>query len=187
MGGAETEISLETTDVLIESAQFAPLPVRSAARALVLGSPSSYRFERGPDPAAVEWASCRAVELILDLAGGTCIAAPAIKAGSLSSSQATIDLRTHRVEQVLGVSISGQRQREILQSLGFVEQESASDVPRVGLLQRGDVTVHVKSISLRKLLALKGMIVCPRIFRYRLFLCSVHRVNVWYGWLVSLV
>ena len=38
MGGAETEISLETTDVLIESAQFAPLPVRSAARALVLGS-----------------------------------------------------------------------------------------------------------------------------------------------------
>ena len=52
MGGAETEISLETTDVLIESAQFAPLPVRSAARALVLGSPSSYRFERGPDPTA---------------------------------------------------------------------------------------------------------------------------------------
>ena len=129
MGGAETEISLETTDVLIESAQFAPLPVRSAARALVLGSPSSYRFERGPDPAAVEWASCRAVELILDLAGGTCIA-PAIKAGSLSSSQSTIDLRIHRVEQVLGVSIPGQRQREILQSLGFVEQESASDATR---------------------------------------------------------
>ena len=129
MGGAETEISLETTDVLIESAQFAPLPVRSAARALVLGSPSSYRFERGPDPSAVEWASCRAVELIRNLAGGT-FAAPAIQAGSLSSSQATIDLRMHRVEQVLGVSIPHQRQREILQSLGFVEQESGDDVTR---------------------------------------------------------
>ncbi len=129
MGGAETEISLETTDVLIESAQFAPLPVRSAARALVLGSPSSYRFERGPDPAAVEWASCRAVNLILELAGGA-FAAPAIQAGSLSSSQATIDLRTHRVEQVLGVSVSLQRQREILESLGFVEQESGADVTR---------------------------------------------------------
>ena len=129
MGGAATEISLETTDVLIESAQFAPLPVRSAARALVLGSPSSYRFERGPDPAAVEWASCRAVELIRDLAGGT-FAAPAIQVGSLSSSQSTIDLRTHRVEQVLGVSVSLQRQREILQSLGFVEQESGDDVTR---------------------------------------------------------
>jgi phenylalanyl-tRNA synthetase beta chain len=129
MGGAETEISTETTDVLIESAQFAPLPVRSAARALVLGSPSSYRFERGPDPAAVEWASCRAVELILDLAGGT-FAAPAFQAGSLDSSQATIDLRMHRVEQVLGVSIPKQRQREILQSLGFVEQEPGADVTR---------------------------------------------------------
>ncbi|MBT6643582.1 MAG: phenylalanine--tRNA ligase subunit beta [Planctomycetaceae bacterium] len=129
MGGAETEISTETTDVLIESAQFAPLPVRSAARALVLGSPSSYRFERGPDPAAVEWASCRAVELILDLAGGT-FAAPAFQAGSLDSSQATIDLRRHRVEQVLGVSIPKQRQREILQSLGFVEQEPGGDVTR---------------------------------------------------------
>lgn len=129
MGGAETEISTETTDVLIESAQFAPLPVRSAARALVLGSPSSYRFERGPDPAAVEWASCRAVELILDLAGGT-FAAPAFQAGSLDSSQATIDLRMHRVEQVLGVSIPKQRQREILQSLGFVEHEPGADVTR---------------------------------------------------------
>ena len=129
MGGAETEISTETTDVLIESAQFAPLPVRSAARALVLGSPSSYRFERGPDPAAVEWASCRAVELILDLAGGT-FAAPAFQAGSLDSSQATIDLRMHRVEQVLGVSIPKQRQQEILQSLGFVEHEPGADVTR---------------------------------------------------------
>ena len=122
MGGAETEISLETTDVLIESAQFAPLPVRSAARALVLGSPSSYRFERGPDPAAVEWASCRAVELILDLAGGA-FAAPVIQAGSLNSSQATIDLRMDRVEQVLGVSFLS-TPTEILQSLGFVEQQS---------------------------------------------------------------
>ena len=129
MGGAKTEISLETTDVLIESAQFAPLPVRSAARALVLGSPSSYRFERGPDPAAVEWAGNRAVELILDLAGGT-FAAPVIQAGGLNSSQATIDLRMDRVEQVLGVSIPDHRQQEILQSLGFVEQQSAADITR---------------------------------------------------------
>ena len=68
---ARDKKSRETTDVLIESAQFAPLPVRSAARALVLGSPSSYRFGHGPDPAAVEWAGNRTVELILDLAGGT--------------------------------------------------------------------------------------------------------------------
>jgi len=53
MGGAESEISTATVDVLIESAQFAPLPVRAAARGLALASGSSYRFERGPDPAMV--------------------------------------------------------------------------------------------------------------------------------------
>jgi len=65
MGGADTEISATTTDVLLESAQFAPLPVRAAARGLVLASASSYRFERGPDPAMVDWASRRAAALIL--------------------------------------------------------------------------------------------------------------------------
>ena len=54
MGGAESEIGDATTDILLESAQFAPLAVRAAARGLVLASPSSYRFERTPDPAAVE-------------------------------------------------------------------------------------------------------------------------------------
>ena len=129
MGGAETEICPQTVDVLIESAQFAPLPVRYAARALVLGSQSSYRFERGPDPAAVEWASCRAVEIILEIAGSSSVDPP-IRAGKLNSSQAIVDLRTHRVEEVLGVSIPSQRQREILQSLGFVEQESSAEVLR---------------------------------------------------------
>ena len=41
MGGADTEIAADTTDVLLESAQFAPLPVRAAARGLVLASASS--------------------------------------------------------------------------------------------------------------------------------------------------
>ena len=129
MGGAETEIRSETVDVFIESAQFAPLPVRYAARTLVLGSQSSYRFERGPDPAAVEWASCRAVSLILEIAGGSLVSPP-VRVGKLNSSQATVDLRMHRVEEVLGVSIPSQRQREILQSLGFVEQDSSAEVSR---------------------------------------------------------
>src|SRR4029450_5987846 len=47
MGGADTEVSPTTTDVLIEAAQFAPLSIRSTAHKLKLHSPSSYRFERG--------------------------------------------------------------------------------------------------------------------------------------------
>jgi phenylalanyl-tRNA synthetase beta chain len=123
MGGANTEITATTTDVLLESAQFAPLPVRTAARRLVLGSPSSYRFERGPDPAAVSWASRRAATLMLELAGGH-LDGPVVEAGQLACRPATIQLRPERLGEVLGVEIPRQRQREILQALGFVEQHA---------------------------------------------------------------
>ena len=60
MGGAATEVSAQTTDVLIEAAQFDPMAIRQAARKLSLHSDSSYRFERGVDPERVDWASRRA-------------------------------------------------------------------------------------------------------------------------------
>ena len=70
MGGAHSEVSATTTDVLIEAARFDPLSIRNTARALNLHSPSSYRFERGIDPDVVDWASRRCCELILKVAGG---------------------------------------------------------------------------------------------------------------------
>ena len=121
MGGADTEIGLGTTDVLIESAQFAPLPVRAAARGLVLASPSSYRFERGPDPAMVDWASRRAVALVLELAGGL-LERGSVVAGELACAPASIPLPAERVGEVLGVDVADTRQRAILTGLGFVEE-----------------------------------------------------------------
>ena len=121
MGGAESEIGPATVDVLLESAQFAPLVVRAAARGLVLMSPSSYRFERGPDPAAVEWASRRAAALVQELAGGEVLAGT-VEAGTRAGGRASIDLRHGRVAEVLGVEVAADRQREILVGLGFVKE-----------------------------------------------------------------
>lgn len=118
MGGADSEISAATTDVLLESAQFAPLPVRAAARGLALASGSSYRFERGPDPEMVDWASRRAAALILELAGGV-LDRGVVTAGALASSPAEILLDPRRVADVLGVEVAPERQRKILQALGF--------------------------------------------------------------------
>jgi phenylalanyl-tRNA synthetase beta chain len=120
MGGADTEISAATTDVLLESAQFAPLAVRAAARGLVLASASSYRFERTPDPAAVDWASRRATALILDTAGGT-LEKGAVTAGTLAGTVAEIPLRHDRVAHVLGIDVPPVRQHAILTGLGFVD------------------------------------------------------------------
>src|SRR5215831_19281818 len=69
MGGAETEISFSTTNVLIECAWFEPVPVRRAARFLKLHTEASTRFGRGADPEMAELASRRCAELILLLAG----------------------------------------------------------------------------------------------------------------------
>jgi phenylalanyl-tRNA synthetase beta chain len=70
MGGAETEISFSTKNVLIECAWFEPVAVRRAARFLKLHTEASTRFGRGADPEMAEVASRRAAELILQLAGG---------------------------------------------------------------------------------------------------------------------
>ena len=70
MGGAETEISFSTKNVLLECAWFEPVPVRRAARTLKLHTEASTRFGRGADPEMAELASRRCAELILQLAGG---------------------------------------------------------------------------------------------------------------------
>lgn len=129
MGGADSEIGDATTDILLESAQFAPLAVRAAARGLVLASGSSYRFERGPDPAAVDWASRRAAAFIVELAGGS-LAAGVVEAGALACSPATIQLRDGRAAEVLGVEVPGSRQREILAGLGFVPETPIAGASR---------------------------------------------------------
>src|SRR5437667_1818617 len=74
MGGAETEISFSTKNVLIECAWFEPVAIRRAARFLQLHTEASTRFGRGADPEMAELASRRAAELIVQLAGGELLA-----------------------------------------------------------------------------------------------------------------
>src|SRR5437879_7235780 len=74
MGGAETEISFSTKNVLIECAWFEPVAIRRAARLLKLHTEASTRFGRGADPEMAALASRRAAVLILQLAGGELLA-----------------------------------------------------------------------------------------------------------------
>jgi phenylalanyl-tRNA synthetase beta chain len=69
MGGEHSEITDDTTSVLLESAWFAPTSVRRTAKILGLSTDASYRFERGVDIDGVEWALDRATKLIAELAG----------------------------------------------------------------------------------------------------------------------
>ena len=70
LGGAETEISFSTQNILLECAWFEPVAIRRAARALKLHTEASTRFGRGADLEMAELASRRCADLILQLAGG---------------------------------------------------------------------------------------------------------------------
>ena len=116
MGGAETEVGGETTDLLIESAEFDPISVRNTSRALKLKSPSSYRFERGVDPAGVDWASRRCCELILDLAGGE-LADDVIDIGRRVTQRDPVVLRLSQLPRILGIQIDRDHVQKILLAL----------------------------------------------------------------------
>ena len=99
MGGAQSEVSTATTDVLMEAAEFDPISIRATARKLGLHSDSSYRFERGLDPQGVDWASRRACELILQLAGGE-LAAGVIDVGRPPVARTPVVLRLSQIERI---------------------------------------------------------------------------------------
>jgi len=123
MGGKSTEVTEQTTDLLIETANFAPLSVRRTARKLSLFSDSSFRFERGVDVQQIDWASRRCCELIVQIAGGEVLDVP-LKAGDFEPKpEEPITLRFAQIKRILGVDISAETSRDILKRLGLKELE----------------------------------------------------------------
>ncbi len=106
MGGEESGITLDTTDLFLESAFFAPDAIAGRARAYGFSSDASYRFERGVDFALAGQAIERATRLILDICGGQPgPVVDALDAGKLPQRK-PIRLRAARVRRVLGIALS---------------------------------------------------------------------------------
>ena len=147
MGGAESEITDGTTDVLIEAAWFEPLSVRRTARSLTLQSPSSFRFERNVDAARLDWASRRCCELILEIAGGELLDGVVI-AGDEPATPAPLTLRLEKIERVLGISIPLDTVTEILSGLGMVAGKvTASSVTVTPPTWRKDLTREIDLVE----------------------------------------
>lgn len=123
MGGADTEVSDATKDLLIESADFGPLTIRNASRKLGLRSDSSYRFERGVDPEGVDWASRRCCELILELCGGE-LASGVLDVGAKPAERKPITLRFAQLLRIIGIDVPRDEVRRILLALGNREVRS---------------------------------------------------------------
>jgi phenylalanyl-tRNA synthetase beta chain len=117
MGGASTEVSSATRDVLLEGAYWNPSRIRRARRTLGMGTEASYRFERGIDRWGGGDAMRRCIELVLATAGGELAEAP-LDLWPEPSHPPRIFLRPARVARLLGVELPTQAIERYLVSIG---------------------------------------------------------------------
>jgi len=118
MGGENSEISAETTNVLLESAYFNPSAIRLTSKRLGLHTESSHRFERGTDINILTRALDRAASLIAELAGGSVAQGTIdIQAGTVRQKQITA--RLDRINQLLGTRVPAAEVVHIFQQLEF--------------------------------------------------------------------
>ena len=118
MGGAETEISFSTKNVLIECAWFDPIAIRRATRSLKLHTEASTRFGRGADPEMAEFASRRCAELILQLGSGELLAG-VVDIYPDKPAPKKIQVTRAELLRVMGADVPDREIESILGALGF--------------------------------------------------------------------
>ncbi|MDZ3832085.1 MAG: phenylalanine--tRNA ligase subunit beta [Sphingopyxis sp.] len=124
MGGEHSGCSETTTDVLLEIAYFTPERIALTGQALGLSSDARGRFERGVDPAFLDDATAIVTGHILAICGGTPSAVT--RAGTPPVAARHIDYDPIRAETLGGVAIPAERQRAILEALGFAVMEQGA-------------------------------------------------------------
>jgi phenylalanyl-tRNA synthetase beta chain len=117
MGGLESEVTEATTEVLLEAANFEPVGILKTSERLGLRTEGSNRWEKGVDPHLAGQAAVLATELIVSLAGARYVGHADVH-GELPAPP-TIRLRPPRVSALIGLDVPEERQRRLLEGLGF--------------------------------------------------------------------
>ena len=117
MGGEASGCSLETTDVLIESALWDPANIAETGRKLGISSDARYRFERGVDPAFMLPGLELATAMVLDLCGGE--PSEVVVAGKVELPRHEIDFRLDELPRLAGLEVDPAEVRQVLEALGF--------------------------------------------------------------------
>ena len=118
IGGAETSITNDTVNVLLEGAWFDPATVRATAHRLNLHTDASHRFERSPAHDGMLLAIDRAASLIQEIGGGALSRGTVDVVGTLPEPVNTT-LRQTRLKGLLGIEVPSSEVEEILTRLGF--------------------------------------------------------------------
>ncbi len=136
IGGTSSGCSDETRNVFLEVAYFEPVRIAKTGRRLQISSDARYRFERGVDPNFLEEGAKQAVQMILDICGGS--ASELIYAGHNPHIEKTINYNAENINKLAGINISREKQHSILEKLGFDINGQNISIPS----WRGDISVE---------------------------------------------
>ena len=143
MGGSESSVSDQTTDILLESAWFNPLALAGKARLYGKHTDSSHRFERGVDPQLQIAAMERATALMLEICGGSVGPLVVQESAENLPVAAEITLRDARLAQQLGLTIDADEVDDILSRLGLsLVKRSSSGATWLAPSWRFDLTIE---------------------------------------------
>ncbi|MGB3410946.1 MAG: phenylalanine--tRNA ligase subunit beta [Microthrixaceae bacterium] len=127
MGGASTEISESTTQVLIESAWWNPDVVAATAARLNLHSEASLRFKRGTDPTMASLAALRVAELLVEVAGAT-LHSGVLQVDGQLPEPTTVRVRPAKINSILGLDLERGQIAELLDPIGFTSSPAGDDL-----------------------------------------------------------
>ena len=148
MGAKGSQVTESTTDIVLESAWFAPTEVRKRSRELGLATDSSFIFERGIDICSVTKALDRAASLIVELAGGEA-AMGKIDIYEDTRKDHSVSFRVERAEELLGTKLKSEEAKAIFESLGM--EVSSGAVPGEFFVTpptyRGDIVEEIDLIE----------------------------------------
>jgi phenylalanyl-tRNA synthetase beta chain len=117
MGGEDSEVTEETTDVLLEAANFEPLGILRSSERLALRTAGSNRWEKGVDPYLAENAAVLASGMLVDLAGARMTGHVDVHDGL--PERPVVRFRPERASQLIGLDVPPDEQRATLQGFGF--------------------------------------------------------------------
>ncbi|WP_262121931.1 phenylalanine--tRNA ligase subunit beta [Anaerococcus sp. Marseille-Q5996] len=155
MGGFDTEVTDETTNIVLEAANFDGVSIRETSKKLGLRSEASTRFEKGLPLEMADFASRRAMKLISDLGIGE-IVGGYIEEGKENSNEKTVDLRISRLNSLTGVEFSKKEAIKNLELLEFEIEDIDEDTIRAKVpFFRTDVAIEADLIE--EIVRLYGM------------------------------
>lgn len=135
IGGSNTEVSHDTTVIVLESANFDPISIRKTSSKISKRTESSIRFEKGPDPNTAEIAMVRAINLIKQILPNSTLKAAPIDITNFPQQMSIVKFSHEWIQKRIGIEVDAAKIVKILTDLGCKAES----------LKSGDIKVHAPS------------------------------------------